>query len=51
MMRRSLQAAVLTMLMACTPLAQNAQERQLLQERATAQSRLESFKPRDQTAG
>ena len=32
-------------------LAQNTQERQLLQERATAQSRLESFKPRDQTAG
>lgn len=32
-------------------LAQNAQERQLLQERALAQSRLETIKPRDQTAG
>lgn len=32
-------------------LAQNAQERQLLQERAIAQSRLETIRPRDQTAG
>ncbi|ABD71725.1 putative sigma factor [Rhodoferax ferrireducens T118] len=32
-------------------LAQNAQERQLLQERAMAQSRLETIKPRDPTAG
>jgi RNA polymerase sigma factor (sigma-70 family) len=31
-------------------LAQNAQERQLLQERALAQSRLEAIKPRDPTA-
>ncbi|WPC66766.1 RNA polymerase sigma factor [Rhodoferax ferrireducens] len=32
-------------------LAQNAQERQLLQERAMAQSRLETIKPRDPTVG
>lgn len=32
-------------------LAQNAQERQLLQERALAQSRLEAIQPQDPTAG